>query len=168
MSIIDGLRGAIYALNDLPSWLVNVSTFVTFQSVRTDPSFSLPPEVDPLKFVQDAERFVLHFFNAISQSVPHIYIYNSAPPLSPTSFITRARYTETQTEVKCLNTIHTTWDSCTRSIPAFGVVAAITFSHKEDLIAAGDGGPPTRCWIKSGDSGQLVLRYGLAGIFARW
>jgi WD40 repeat protein len=87
-----------------------------------------------LKLVDDCERFILRFFDVITQSVMHIY--HSALPWSPMSSLTRQLYQrEMTTEVKLVNGINARWDSCIRTIPVHNWVYRIVFSHKGSALA---------------------------------
>jgi len=122
MSIVGDVSRGIYLLHDVKAWLINVG-------LRDTNLFAI---------VNDSERFVLRFFDAIEESAPHIY--DSALLWSPGSSLVRALYQDQiPQEVKLINGIEQSWDACTREVRTEFLLsiyhAQITFSHKDDLIA---------------------------------
>jgi WD40 repeat protein len=138
LSVVSDLRCAVYSLQDVTAWLADVSRipdfFFSHCSLIVNAQ-ARSSDADLLAIVQDSERFVLRFFDAIECSASHIY--ESALPLSPSSSLVRAIYrNQISTDVK-FNVIDNSWDTCIRTIRTLPIVRCISFSHKDDLIAVG-------------------------------
>jgi WD40 repeat protein len=103
-------------------------------------------DAELLAIVEDSEKFLLRFFDAIESSATHIY--DSALPLSPSSSLVRAQYVgQISTDVK-ISGIEESWDACMRTIQLrnnvdpmrfSAIKTCMTFSHKDDLIAVSGG-----------------------------
>jgi hypothetical protein len=89
-----------------------------------------------LATVEDSERFVLSFFDAIELSALHKY--QSALPLSPPSSLVRALYRDQVSNDATFNDIDEAWDTCIRTIPPQNNLFCIAFSTKDDLITVGE------------------------------
>jgi len=89
--------------------------------------------------VNDSERFVLWFFDAIEASVVHIY--DLALTWCPRTSLVRKLYqNHIPTNVTLLNSIDNSWDASTRTIQTKDTLVGIAYSHKDDLIVATEYG----------------------------
>jgi WD40 repeat protein len=140
LSIVGDVRYAVYSLQDVVVWLVDVSTSLMFLSCLFSLSAEMQAKVSDaslLAIVKDCERFILRFFDVMELSATHIY--ESALPLSPSSSLVRALYQDQVSMDVRFCVIEDVWDACIRTIRPQSKAICVAFSHRDDLIAVGEG-----------------------------
>jgi WD40 repeat protein len=140
-SIGGNLQVAIYSLHNARGWLTGVSVQILITIVLTL-TLSLQQQSSPstlLKLVDDVERFVLMFFEIITESAMHIY--HSALPWTPMLSLTRRRYErQMMREVKLVNGVDTDWNACIRAFPFGGSTTGNAVFSTKGFAVASPGG----------------------------
>lgn len=89
-----------------------------------------------LHSVEESKTFVLHFYDPVEDSAPHVY--HSALPMVPKSSFLRTWYQhELSGEVSVVSGVADSWDGSIRTIEAGYAVTSIAFSKKGGVIAVG-------------------------------
>ena len=140
LSVVGATGEAVHALTTTIGWLNEVcldlsSAVGPSNLIQTQITVSMG--ISPLHdLTTDCLHFVTEFFEAISQSAPHIY--HSALQLAPQSSLVRKMYGQqigSQT-VRVVTGIPSSWDSCTASAGDITPCCAV-WSPCDSLVAVG-------------------------------
>jgi len=124
LSLMGILDVGVYALKNVQQWYLLVSyEWIIFRN----PTFMVIQAEISCKWINDSQRFLLEYFDAIQESPSHIY--HSALPLCPCYSV------ELLQEVKVVKGLPAGWGTCIRTVSFDG--CPLTHTSWKDLIAVG-------------------------------